>query len=60
MDKLTIHKIDAHRDTTLINVSPQTRQIVRDVASASGQNMTDIADKLIKFASDHIEIVGED
>ena len=59
-DKLTLRKSDSHRDTTLINVSPKTRQIVRDVSAASGQNMTDIADKLIAWAAKRIEIVEDD
>lgn len=61
MEKL---KIEVIKDTEKVNdimvrVTPKAYALVTDIAQKSGRSKAYIASKMIEFAYDHIELIGE-
>lgn len=60
MDKLIIESRTFLDDSTHIRVSKKAKELIDDIAKRSGHSQVAVADRMIAFAYERVEIEGEE
>lgn len=60
MDKLIIESRTFLDDSTHIRVSKKAKELIDDIAKRSGRSQVAVADRMIAFAYERVEIEGEE
>lgn len=58
-DKLIIQKQTRNKYFTMLNVTPETKEQIRQVSTETGVPMADVTTALVKFGIDHLVIINE-